>query len=310
MVNLSDKSVQGVIFNIQHYSIHDGPGIRTTVFIKGCPLRCLWCQNPESQLLQPEVFFNQEKCVGCGQCAAVCPCGAIEIQEGKARTNRERCKGRGKCAEVCPYEARSLMGRHVTADEVFHEVAKDEAFYESSGGGVTLSGGEPLAQPEFAAAILRLCKEAGLHTAVDTCGYAAWETIKEVLQYADLVLFDFKHMEPAKHQEYTGVPNRLILENAKRIYRELRRAMWARIPVVPGYNSTKENIRATAEFISRELGSQVKVHLLPYHKMGEVKYKRLEREDGVLHIEPLEEEKMEELKKIVESFGLETVIGG
>ena len=310
MVNLSDKSVQGVIFNIQHYSIHDGPGIRTTVFIKGCPLRCLWCQNPESQLLQPEVFFNQEKCVGCGQCVVVCPCGAIEIQEGKARTNRERCKGRGKCAEVCPYEARSLMGRHVTAGEVFHEVAKDEVFYESSGGGVTLSGGEPLAQPEFAAAILRLCKKAGLHTAVDTCGYAAWETVKEVLQYADLVLFDFKHMEPAKHQEYTGVPNRLILENAKRIYRELRRSMWARIPVVPGYNSTKENIRATAEFISRELGSRVKVHLLPYHKMGEVKYKRLEREDGVLHIEPLEEEKMEELKKIVESFGLETVIGG
>ena len=239
-----------------------------------------------------------------------CPCGAIEIQEGKARTNRERCKGRGKCVEVCPYEARSLMGRHVTAGEVFHEVAKDEVFYESSGGGVTLSGGEPLAQPEFAAAILRLCKEAGLHTAVDTCGYAAWEMVKEVLQYADLVLFDFKHMEPAKHQEYTGVPNRLILENAKRIYRELRCSMWARIPVVPGYNSTKENIRATAEFISRELGSQVKVHLLPYHKMGEVKYKRLEREDGDLHIESLEEEKMEELKKIVESFGLETVIGG
>jgi len=310
MVNLSDKSVQGVIFNIQHYSIHDGPGIRTTVFIKGCPLRCLWCQNPESQLLQPEVFFNQEKCVGCGQCVAVCPCGAIEIQEGKARTNRERCKGRGKCAEVCPYEARSLMGRHVTAGEVFHEVAKDEVFYESSGGGVTLSGGEPLAQPEFAAAILRLCKKAGLHTAVDTCGYAAWEMVKEVLQYADLILFDFKHMDQVKHQEYTGVPNRLILENAKRIYRELRRSMWARIPLVPGYNSTKENIRATAEFISRELGSQVRVHLLPYHKMGEVKYKRLEREGGDLHIEPLEEEKMEELKKIVESFGLETVIGG
>ena len=310
MPNTKEKSVQGVIFNIQHYSIHDGPGIRTTVFIKGCPLRCLWCQNPESQLLQPEVFFNQEKCVGCGQCVVVCPCRAIEIQEGKARTNRERCKGRGKCAEVCPYEARSLMGRHVTADEVFREVAKDEAFYESSGGGVTLSGGEPLAQPEFAAAILRLCKKAGLHTAVDTCGYAAWEMVKEVLQYADLILFDFKHMDQVKHQEYTGVPNRLILENAKRIYRELRRSMWARIPLVPGYNSTKENIRATAEFISRELGSQVRVHLLPYHKMGEVKYKRLEREGGDLHIEPLEEEKMEELKKIVESFGLETVIGG
>lgn len=309
MRNVDDDSVQGVIFNIQHYSIHDGPGIRTTVFLKGCPLRCLWCQNPESQILRPEVFFNQEKCTGCGQCAAVCPCGAIEIQEGKVGTNRERCKGRGKCAQVCPNEARSLMGRCVTAGEVFSEVAKDAIFYEPSGGGVTLSGGEPLAQPEFAAAILRLCKKAGMHTAVDTCGYAAWETVKEVLQYADLALFDFKHMDTAKHQDYTGVPNHLILENAKKIYRELC-PMWARIPVVPGYNGTKENIRATAEFISRELGSRVRVHLLPYHKMGEVKYDRLEREGGTLQTKPLEDEKMNELKEIVESFGLETVIGG
>ncbi|MGB9919444.1 MAG: glycyl-radical enzyme activating protein [Moorellales bacterium] len=310
MPNATVESVQGVIFNIQRYCIHDGPGIRTTVFLKGCPLRCVWCQNPESQMVQPEVFFNREKCVGCGRCAAVCPNGAIEIHQGRARTDRGRCKGTGKCAEACPNEARSLMGRYVSAGEVFREVAEDEIFYEGSDGGVTLSGGEPLAQPEFAAAVLRLCKEAGIHTAVDTSGYARWETVKEVLDYADLVLFDFKHMDSAEHQRHTGVPNYLILENAKRIYRELGRPMWARIPVVPGYNDTEENVRATAEFIARELDNLVKVHLLPYHKMGEVKYDRLERRNGALGIKPPNEERMAELKGIVESFGLETVIGG
>ena len=148
---------KGVIFNIQHYSIHDGPGIRTTVFIKGCPLKCVWCQNPESQTLLPQIFFNSEKCTGCGKCVQVCPEGVIEIYEGKSRTNRELCQGHGNCAEACPNEARSLMGRHVTAGEVFKEVNGDAIFYQRSGGGVTLSGGEPLAQPEFAVSLLRLC---------------------------------------------------------------------------------------------------------------------------------------------------------
>jgi len=304
------EATRGVIFNIQTYSIHDGPGIRTTVFMKGCPLTCLWCQNPESQKLPPEIFFDSEKCTGCGKCVEACPNGAIEISDGRSRTNRELCTGQGKCAEVCPNEARNLMGKYVTAGEVFQKVKKDEIFYQRSGGGVTLSGGEPSAQPEFAVSLLRLCKNAGIHTAVDTCGYAKWETLRQVLSYADLVLYDFKHMDPVKHKKHTGVSNDLILDNAKKIHHELSIPMLARVPVVPGYNDSVENIEATAKFIANELGTSVKVHLLPYHKLGEVKYERLEKPGKSVSIEPSSDEHMAKLQKVVEAFGLQTYIGG
>lgn len=304
------EATKGVIFNIQHYSIHDGPGIRTTVFMKGCPLTCIWCQNPESQKLKPEIFLDVEKCAGCGKCVEACPEGAIEIVEGRSRTNRALCTGQGKCAEVCPNEARNLMGYYTTAGEVFQRVKKDEIFYQRSGGGVTLSGGEPSAQPEFAVSLLRLCRNAGIHTAVDTCGYAKWETLKRVLNYTDLVLYDFKHMDAAEHKKHTGVSNELILDNAKRIYHELSIPMLARLPVMPGYNDSEENIKATASFIASELGKSVKIHLLPYHKLGEVKYQRLEKPGKATAIEPAGEEHMQKLQKIVESFGLEAVIGG
>jgi len=304
------EATKGVIFNIQTYSIHDGPGIRTTVFMKGCPLTCLWCQNPESQALQPQIFFDSEKCTGCGKCVEACPEGAVEIVDGRSRTNRGLCTGQGKCAEVCPNEARNLMGYYTTAGEVFQRVKKDEIFYQRSGGGVTLSGGEPSAQPEFAISLLRLCRSAGIHTAVDTCGYAKWETLRRVLSYADLVLYDFKHMDPVEHKKHTGVSNDLILDNAKRIYHELSIPMLARVPVVPGYNDSVENIEATARFIASELGTSVKVHLLPYHKLGEVKYERLEKPGKATSIEPASDEHMAKLQKIVESFGLETFIGG
>jgi pyruvate formate lyase activating enzyme len=301
---------KGVIFNIQRYSIHDGPGIRTTVFIKGCPLRCVWCQNPESQALLPQIFFNSEKCTGCGQCAQVCPEGAIDIYEGKSRTNRQLCRGHGKCAEACPNEARNLMGRYATAAEVFQEVNSDAIFYQRSGGGVTLSGGEPLAQPEFAISLLRLCQNAGMHTALDTCGYAKWETLRPVLDYVDLVLYDFKHMDPAEHKKHTGVSNSLILDNARRIYHECAIPMLARVPIVPGYNDSVENLEATASFIASELGTSVKVHLLPYHRLGETKYERLGRADKSVHIQPPSEERVLELKQVFESLGLTAYVGG
>jgi pyruvate formate lyase activating enzyme len=305
-----DEEARGIIFNIQTYSIHDGPGIRTTVFIKVCPLKCVWCQNPESQSATPQLFFNSEMCAGCGKCLQVCPEGAIRIEEGKSWTNRDICRGAGKCAEVCPNDARNVAGRRVTAGEVFKEVVKDKIFYEKSGGGVTLGGGEPLASPEFTTSLLRLCKKAGIHTALDTCGYAKWEIMKRILQHVDLVLYDLKHMDPAAHQLYTGVSNEVILENARRICQELHIPVLARVPVIPGFNDSPENIAATGRFVAAEMGTATQVHLLPYHKLGEMKYQRLERPGNPVSISPPDEKSITKLKGILESFGLKVREGG
>ena len=301
---------RGVVFNIQHYAIHDGPGIRTTVFLKGCPLSCFWCQNPESQDLRPVLFFNAEKCTGCGMCVDECPEGAVQIVEGRSETDRKQCKGHGKCADICPAEARSLMGRYVTAGEVFKEVNEDVLFYENSGGGFTLSGGDPLAQPDFSISILKLCKDAGIHTAIDTCGFASWETLKTILEYVDLVLFDFKQMDRDQHKKYTGVSNELILENAKKIHQELALPMLARVPLLPGYNDSEENLEQTAAFIAGNLGEGITVHLLPYHRLGETKYERMEAPEKVIPIQPPGDEYMEKVKTIFEAFDLTVKIGG
>jgi pyruvate formate lyase activating enzyme len=213
----------------------------------------------------------------------------------------------GKCAEVCPHEARNLIGRYVTVQEVFKRVAADAIFYQRSGGGVTLSGGEPLAQPEFAISLLKLCKEAAIHTTLDTCGYAKWETVRQMLEYVDLVLYDLKHMDPLEHERYTGVSNELILDNARKIH-ELSIPMVARVPLIPGYNDTAENIAATARFIVNELDS-VSVHLLPYHRLGETKYARMEKPKSI-SVQPPSDERMEEIREVFESFGLMVHLGG
>ncbi|MFC1533439.1 glycyl-radical enzyme activating protein [Thermodesulfobacteriota bacterium] len=307
---MKTEETKGVIFNIQHYSIHDGPGIRTTVFLNGCPLKCFWCQNPESQYLKPALFLNLEKCTGCGKCIEACPENAIQIVEGKSRTARKLCKSSGKCAEVCPNEARNLLGRHVTAGEVFDDVNGDAIFYQNSGGGVTLSGGDPIAQPDFSISILKLCRDAGLHTAIETCGYAKWETFKNILEYVDLVLYDFKHMDHDKHKEYTGVSSDLILDNAKRIHQELNLPMLSRLPIMPGCNDSQENLEKTAQFLANELGNGIPVHLLPYHRLGETKYERMEEPGKIISLQPPSDERMEEIKEFFESFGLTVHLGG
>lgn len=304
------EETRGVIFNIQHYSIHDGPGIRTTVFLKGCPLRCFWCQNPESQVFHPILFFNGERCTGCGKCVEACPEHAIQISEGKSKTDRKRCHENGKCVDICPSEARSLMGQYTTAGDVFKDVSEDLLFYQNSAGGVTLSGGDPVAQPDFSASILKLCRHAGIHTAVDTCGCAEWKTLKQLLEHVDLVLYDFKHMCPDLHRQYTGVSNELILDNAKKIRRELNLPMLARVPILPGYNDSVENLKETAAFISSNLGNGTTVHILPYHRLGETKYERMEEPEKIISVQPPGDEHMEEIKVIFHSFDLTVHIGG
>lgn len=304
------NSDRGILFNIQCYCIHDGPGIRTSVFLKGCPLCCSWCQNPESHFYHPELFFAEEKCSGCGKCIHLCPEKAIRLQGKKSRTDRQLCKGAGLCVDACPNEARAAIGRWATADEVFKEIAADSLFYQESGGGVTLSGGEPLAQPEFAASILKKCRDAGLHTALDTCGYASWTTAREVLRYVNLVLFDFKHMNPEIHRKYTGVSNELILQNAEKIHHDMSIPMWARVTLVPGFNDSVENIEATARFIADRLSNAIPVHLLPYHRLGEAKWERLDRENEIASIEIPGERQLAECRRIFESFGLTAIMGG
>jgi pyruvate formate lyase activating enzyme len=287
--------IEGTIFNIQRYSIHDGPGIRTTVFLKGCPLKCFWCQNPESQRTQPEIFLVRSNCVSCGKCVTVCLSGATTLTEKHSIIDRNRCVGCGECVTVCPHEARKLVGRYITTDQVMREVLKDMRFYENSGGGVTLSGGEPGAQPEFALSILRSCKEAGLHTVLDTCGYVPWATMKKLLRYTDLVYLDIKSIEPRKHGEATGRPNRLILDNARRIaaYKPIR----VRVPLIPNFNDSPEDVRGIARFVKKEMGS-IDIDVLPYNKLGEVKYERLDRLCVPAETQP--EEYISHLQAIIE----------
>jgi len=264
----------GVVFNIQRFSIHDGPGIRTTVFLKGCPLRCFWCQNPESQSGRPEIVLDRRKCTLCGACYAACQYGAIRLEAGRPVFERRVCKGCGRCAVNCPMEARRLSGTRMTVEEVIREVLKDLKFYENSGGGVTLSGGEPLAQPEFAQSIFKGCKQAELHTTLDTCGFAPWPDIEKLLEYVDLVLFDIKHLDASMHREAAGQDNLLILENARKISK--LKPMRIRVPLIPGFNDSPEAVSRIAAFAKSELGSR-DIDLLAYNRMGEVKYDFLEK---------------------------------
>ncbi len=305
--------MSGIIFNIERFAIHDGPGIRTLVFMKGCPLRCLWCSNPEGQKLGPEILFNTDKCNVCAHCIDECTMRLFERthDERKMLIKRENCNGCGDCIDVCRElgaVALQLAGERVSVKEILSEIEKDRIFYDNSGGGATLSGGEPLMQPEFSLELLKQCREVGLHTAMETSGYAPLQVFKKISSSADLVLFDIKHMDSGLHEEFTGVSNRLILRNAKWLS-DSRIPTIVRIPLIPGYNDCRSNLERTAAFISRL--NVEKVDLLPYHPFGSSKYKMLGREYRLVGLEPQDKGRMLEVKNIIESTAsLDVRIGG
>lgn len=259
--------MEAVIFDIQRNSYVDGPGIRTTVFFKGCNLRCLWCHNPESQSRKQQLLFYPDRCISCKKCKAICP-----AQGGN-------CILCGKCTWFCPQEARELCGKNYTVDAVFQEMIKDISFYKASGGGVTFSGGECMLQPDFLLALLQRCRENDIHTAIDTAGHVPWEAFQKVLPYTNLFLYDIKCITEERHIAGTGISNRLILDNLRRLSDVFRGQIYIRIPVIPGFNDSADEIEKIRYFLQDI--SYCKVELLPYHRLGEHKYTAL----GMLHTE-------------------------
>ena len=302
------------IFNIQSFCIHDGPGIRSTVFVKGCPLRCLWCANPESNAAKPELMTYAAKCTGCGRCLSACPRGAIRIgpsADGKkmvALTDRSICVNCGQCVLACRNDARELAGKLMTVREVLDQVAGDKLFYDESGGGMTISGGEALAHAQFSAHLFAAAHEQGIHTAIESCSYASRETVDFVYAHVDLGLLDVKHMDSETHRKLVGVPNERILDNIRHIHNDLKVPVIIRVPTIPGYNDSEENIRKTALF-AHSLGEDVSLNLLPFHKLGESKNESLGRPFS-LGIEPPGDEHMKRLLAIVEDCGVKAQIGG
>lgn len=290
------------------YALHDGPGIRTTIFFKGCPLNCWWCHNPESQAAGAELLLRGDRCIACGECASTCPHGAVTVRNGAVVTDPGRCQTCLTCVSVCHADARAASGRSVPAGEVLAEVAKDLIFYEESGGGVTFSGGEPLMQPDFLCHLLEQCKAREIHTAVETSGFGKLSDLLRAAAHTDLFLYDLKLMDDAQHRKYTGVSNRIIIQNLRELSRH-HNNITIRVPIIPGINDSEANLMATAELVA-DLPGVRSLNLLPYHKSGVAKYERLGKPYSLPDVEPPTDESMNRLAASAKACGRPVKIGG
>jgi pyruvate formate lyase activating enzyme len=301
--------MMGTIFDIKRYAIHDGPGIRTTVFFKGCTLHCQWCHNPEGIQFQQEVMFRPERCAEeCWDCVPRCPKKAIKEKGAIISINPKKCDLCAKCEDVCAYEAVAIVGKDVTVEDVVREVEKDRIFYDESGGGVTFSGGEPLAQGEFLLSILDELNKSGIHTAVDTSGFVPFEVLHKVSKKADLVLFDLKVMDERRHRVFTGESNDLILENLQRLS-ENGNHIVIRMPVLKGLNDDTDNIQGMVDFLL-PLNKSWQINLLPFHRGGEGKLKRLDKKSPLVNFKTPSASKLEEIKDRLSSHGFHVKVGG
>ena len=300
-----------LITNVQKFSIHDGDGIRTSVFFKGCPLKCEWCHNPETQRFEKEMQCDKEKCVGCGTCAKVCPNGAISMENGKPEMKKDACKFCGKCVNFCPIGIREIIGREYSVKELIKELMKDQMFYEESGGGVTLSGGEVMAMDiDYILAIAKELKRQDVTLTIDTCGYVPYEKFQAILPYVHTFLYDVKVMDPKLHKKYIGVDNQLILDNLIRLAADGAR-IYIRIPTIKEVNGNEKNMKETIAFLKEHDIHPAQINLLPYHDTGSGKYSKLDMEYKGTDLHAPEKEEMESFVRLfVESGFQNTKIGG
>ncbi len=295
-----------MVLSIGRMTIHNGPGLRNVIYFKGCPLRCRWCSTPESQSAAPELAVYQIRCIQCNQCVTVCPLNAVSLQDKLIKVDREICNNCGKCTEVCHAEALRLLGQPMTVEELVAEAKKDVPFYRRSGGGVVISGGEPLLNPEYTLRLVKALAGEGISVGIDTSGYVPWATIEPLLPCVDFFLWDIKHLDPERHRQLTGVDNELILDNARSLSRK-GAGLYIRLPVIPGCNDSEENIRATCVFAA-SLSSVLGFDLIPLHHLGKARYESLDRAYPIADLHLIPDSQMQDMKRLVESYGLKCTV--
>ena len=300
--------MKGIVFDIQNYAIYDGPGIRTIIFLKGCPLKCEWCQNPESQKLSPEMSYFKEKCQLCEICVKACPNNALQLIDNEIRRDKALCITCGICSEKCPNQVMEIVGRDISVEEISDIVLKDKPFYDNSGGGATISGGEPTLQINFLLDLLKALKKQGIHTAIETCGYFNEDLISELIKYVDLFLFDIKLIDTEKHKQFTGVFNEKILTNFSKIFSKVgSERIIARIPLIPGVNTDESSIQQIISFL-HEISYNGQIHLMPYNKLTKTKYQKVGMGDLFKDMGDLTDENLNEITKLFEKNSYDVII--